>query len=254
MSGGQVSEESRKMMSEPFPWQSDSAHREKGSKSPSSQLVDQIVEQIEIGILFGEYKPRERLIQDKLVVKYSVERNIVRAALKKLEDKDVLVNFPNEGCRVRDLGAKNAKDLYQARFLLEESAARIAASKVTPEIISQLKLLNNNIENHLKDNDLKKFMFTHERFHQMIYEAADNRYLLKMIQELRSASTTVQNFSYSRYSFPEFKTKLLDEHKQIVFFLENRQLDELSDLLRAHIKSGVNHYLRSFFPGEPLIE
>jgi DNA-binding GntR family transcriptional regulator len=248
-------EERRKIMLESFPCQSDSAQREKGSKkSHSSQLVERIVEQIENGILFGEYKPRERLIQDKLVDKYSVERNIIRAALKKLEDKDVLVHVPNEGCKVRDLGAKNAKDLYQARLLLEESTARIAASKATPDIISQLKILCGSIEEHLRDNKLKEFMVAHERFHQMIYEAADNPYLLRMIQGLRSASTTVQNFSYSRYSFPEFKNKLIDEHREIVFLLENCKSEELGDLLKAHIKSGINHYLRSFFPEEPIIE
>jgi DNA-binding GntR family transcriptional regulator len=249
-----VKEERQKMMSESSPRRGDSTPREKGSKEASSQLVDQIVEQIEMGILFGEYKPREHLIQDKLVAKYSVDRYSIRAALKKLEDKDVLVHFPNEGSRVRDLGAKNAKDLYQARFLLEESTARIAASKVTPGIISQLRSLNSNIEKHLKDNELREFMFTHERFHQIIFETADNPYLLRMIQELRSASTTVRNFSYSRYSLPEYKTKLLDEHKRIVVLLENHKLKELGELSKAHIKSGINHYLRSFFPGEHLIE
>jgi len=53
--------------------------------------------------------------------KYSVERNIVRAALKRLEEKGVLLHFPNQGCMVNDLTAKNAKDLYHVRFLLEES-------------------------------------------------------------------------------------------------------------------------------------
>ena len=227
--------------------------QEKRAKGNSSDLVNEIANQIEIGVLFGEYKPREHLVQDKLAQKYSVERNIIRAALKKIEEKGVLVHFHNQGSLVKDLTAKNAKDLYFIRFLLEGTAAELAVANMTPKIIRQLESLSEEMENHLQQNELRAFTLTHERFHQVIFETADNSYLLKMIMELRSASASIRNFSYSRYALPEIKNQLFHEHKKMVSLLKKGDENKIAEISRSHIKAGINYYLKTFFPKESLI-
>lgn len=226
----------------------------KSARMNSSDLVNEIVDRIEVGILFGEYKPREHLIQDKLAEKYSVERNIIRAALKKLEEKCVIDHFHNRGSVVKEFTAKNAKDIYQLRILLEGTAAEMAVAGITPKIIRQLEYLNEEMENNLQKGKLKAFTLAHEKFHQLIFEPADNFYILKMIKELISASSSIRYFSYSRYSMPDIKNHLFDEHKQLIACLKKRDVKKIGQISRAHIKAGINHYLRNFFPQESLIE
>jgi len=234
--------------------------RARGSSSPkalrtsSIHLVNEIVDRIEIGVLFGEFKPREHLVQDQLAERYGVERNVIRAALKKLEERSVIEHFPNRGALVKEMTAKNAKDLYQLRFLVESQAAEIAAVRITPQIIRQLEALNEEMKKNLKKGELRGFTLAHEKFHQRIFETADNSYLLKTIKDLRSASASIRNFSYSRYSLADTKNQLFDEHRRMIKYLEEGKGEEAGELARVHIKAGLNHYLRNFFPQEPLVD
>jgi len=224
------------------------------AKTNSSDLLNKIVDQIEIGILFGEYKPREHLIQDHLAEKYSVERNIIRAALKKLEGKSVIEHFPNRGSVVKEFTAKNAKDLYSLRFLLEGTAGEKAVPNITPQIIRKLESLNEEMEKYLQKNKLKEFILTHEKFHQLIFETAGNFYLLKMIKELISASSSIRYFSYSQYALPELKKHLFDDHKQMIAHLKRNDAHKMGEICRAHIKGGINYYLRTFFSQDSLMD
>lgn len=218
------------------------------------RLVNEIVDKIETGILFGEFKPREHLIQDQLAEKYAVERNVIRTALKMLAEKSVIEHFPNRGSVVKEFTAKNAKDLYRLRFLLEGMAAEMAATRMSPDGIRELKSLSEEMETNLEEGDLRGFTLAHEKFHQVIFESADDFYLSKMIRELRSASASIRNFSYSRYSLPENKGSLFNEHKQMIVSLENEDARKMGEIARKHIRAGINHYLGVFFPQEKLFD
>lgn len=217
-------------------------------------LVNEIVDKIETGILFGEFKPREHLVQDQLAEKYAVERNVIRSALKMLAEKSVIEHFPNRGSVVKEFTAKNAKDLYRLRFLLEGMAAEMAATRMSPDGIRELKSLSDEMEKNLENDDLRGFTLAHEKFHQIIFESADDFYLSKMIRELRSASASIRNFSYSRYSLPENKGNLFNEHKQMIACLANEDARKMGEISRNHIRAGINHYLRNFFPQEKLLD
>jgi len=223
-------------------------------KRNSSYLVNKVVDQIEIGILFGEFKPREHLVQDQLAERYGAERNVIRGALKKLEERSVIEHFPNRGSMVKEMTAKHAKDLYQIRFLMESKAAEMAVAHITPQIMRQLEALNEEMKRNLKTGELRGFTLAHEKFHQTIFETADNFYLLKTIKDLRSASASIRNFSYSRYSLADTKNQLFDEHRRMMDCLEKGEVEKVGELARVHIKAGLNHYLRNFFPQESLID
>jgi len=224
------------------------------SRGNSFDLINEIAERIEIGILFGEYKPREHLTQDKLCTKYSVERNVIRSTLKKLAENGTVEYFPNRGVVVKEYTAKGAKDLYTLRILLEGMASEMAASQIDKATIKKLKSLSAQMENDLKKGDLKEFILKHEKFHDLIFAAANNFYLFKVIKELISASSSIRYFSYSRFSLPETKNQLFEEHKSIIYFLKKGDAQRVGEIARSHIKAGINHYLRHFFPEETLMK
>jgi DNA-binding GntR family transcriptional regulator len=79
-------------------------------------------------------------------------------------------------------------------------------------------------------------------------------FLLKTIKDLRGASASIRNFSYSRYSLAETKNQLFDEHRRMIKHLEEGKVEEVGQLARDHLKAGLNHYLRNFFPQESRVE
>ncbi|HSR13451.1 MAG TPA: GntR family transcriptional regulator, partial [Thermodesulfobacteriota bacterium] len=216
----------------------------------SSEKIEEVVDRIEIGILFGEYKPRERLVQDELAARCGVERNIVRAALKKLEEKSVIDHTPHRGCAVKEFSAKAAKDLYRLRFLLESTATGIAAGRMPKGDLKVLESLQGEMERSLDEGRLRDFILAHERFHQLIFESADNEYLVKMIRHLISASASIRYFAYSRYARKGAKDTLFREHRSLLALLKKRESRKAADLARVHLQSGINYYLSNFFPRE----
>jgi len=114
--------------------------------------------------------------------------------------------------------------------------------------------LSAEMEKNLQKGEPKEFILVHERFHQLIFEAADNFYLLKIIKELISASASIRYFSYSRYSLPETKNQLFDEHKQMITCLKKGDVKKIGQISRTHLKAALDHYLRNFFPQEGLID
>jgi len=229
-----------------------SAH-DRSVKKSMTDTVNEIVEHIEIGILFGEYKPRQHLVQDQLAGKFQVERNIVRAVLGKLEGKGIVEHYRNRGFLVKEFTAKEAKDLYRVRFMMESRAAKMAVDNITAQIVRQLEKLNTRMRKHLDKKELKPFTLEHEEFHQRIFDTAGNVYISKLTKELRSASVIIRNFSYSRYSIPETKHQLLDEHNEMIVCLKKGDRNRLSALSGSHIREGINYYLRFFFPEEDLL-
>lgn len=220
----------------------------------SSDLINEIAEKIEIGILFGEYKPREHLTQEKLSSKYAVERNVIRSTLKKLAENGTVEYFPNRGVVVKEFTAKGAKDLYTLRIVLEGMAAEMAASQIDKATIKKLESLSAQMQKDLTKRNLKEFILKHEKFHDLLFAAANNSYLLKIIKELISASSSIRYFSYSRFSLPGTKHQLFEEHKRIIYFLKKGNAKRVGEIARAHIKAGINHYLKHFFPHESLMD
>ena len=78
-----------------------------------------------------------------------MERNVIRSALKMLAEKSVIEHFPNRGSVIKEFTAKNAKDLYRLRFLLEGIAAEMAATRMSPDSLRKLKFLSDEMEKKL---------------------------------------------------------------------------------------------------------
>jgi DNA-binding GntR family transcriptional regulator len=155
---------------------------------------------------------------------------------------------------VKEFTSKSAKDLYRLRILLEGTATEMAAARVSPGVIRRLEALNEGMDRYLRKDELPAFSEAHEKFHQLIFQTADNDYLQKMIEELISAASSIRYFSYSRYALPDAKRRLLAEHKKMIACLRKGERKRVGEVARDHIKAGVNHYLRNFFPHEKLIE
>ena len=89
-------------------------------------------------ILIGEYRPEERLIEERVAARLGVSRTPVRQALTMLEAEGLVEMTANKGAMVPSFSAEEVWDIYDLRAVLEGHAARRAAGGIREDEISRL--------------------------------------------------------------------------------------------------------------------
>ena len=96
-------------------------------------LRDVVFKTLRRGILTGELKPGERLMEIHLANRLGVSRTPIREAIRKLELEGLVTMIPRRGAEVANITEKNLKDVLEVRQALESLAIELACERITPE-------------------------------------------------------------------------------------------------------------------------
>jgi GntR family transcriptional regulator, vanillate catabolism transcriptional regulator len=165
---------------------------------PVVPLVRQqvVVERLREMILSGDLAGDERLMELALSEQMQVSRTPIREALIILAEEGLVQYRPNRGYVVRHFTLDYIMDAYVVRETLEGLACRLAAERgidqgLRKEIAAILEEGDRILSfGNLKDAYKKPLREINDRFHQLIFRAANNAVLLQ-------ALTTATNIPYS---------------------------------------------------------
>src|SRR4029079_17503775 len=144
--------------------------------------ADFVYESLRDAISDGRIAGGERVREEEVARNLGVSRTPVRVALQRLQQRGILVHGPGRGLVVAQLGHEQVVELYAMREILEGSAARFAAQHATAGEIATLYQLQEELRTAEGDDMLH--ITLNRRFHQAIYEAAHNRYLMQTLESL----------------------------------------------------------------------
>lgn len=213
------------------------AHR--GSRA---ELVYQSVRN---AIWEGRFARGERIREEEIAQSLGVSRTPVREALQRLQQRGLLAVRPGRGLAVVQLSNKQIFNLYAMREILEGSAARFAAQHATDSEIALLYQLQKQLRN--EGHDLLALVTLNRRFHQHIYEATHNQYLLEMLDALNNSMALLQNLTVrmpSRHGESDL------EHLRIVRAIDRRDQDAAEKAARYHIQQARKYRLKYFMAEE----
>ena len=203
------------------------------SESNSPTIASDISEKLISAIVNGEIEPGSKLSEPKLAELYHVSRGPLREAIRRLEGLRLVRHVPREGVKVVTLELKEVIEIYQVREALEGMAAGLAARNMSSSEIDELHELLELHERYIKD---KGEYFRQEGdfdFHRKVIQGSKNQLLIdELCNELYHL---VRMFRYQTRQVKARVDRALDEHKQLVIAIEQRdeQLAEL--LMRRHI-------------------
>src|SRR5689334_18256734 len=98
-----------------------------------------VADELRRGILIGQRKPGDRLVEDRLSAELGVSRVPIREALRLLAAEGLVEVQPRRGASVAEFSAEVAHDLVEVRAMLEGVNARLAARHRAPAIIAELR-------------------------------------------------------------------------------------------------------------------
>ncbi|MBW2154942.1 MAG: GntR family transcriptional regulator, partial [Deltaproteobacteria bacterium] len=146
-------------------------------------MTEIAAETIRESILRGDYRPGTRLKPIELESELNLGRVAIREALRELSGTGLVVSIPNKGSIVAEFPKiEEMREVFEIRFLLEPRAAELAASKITEEILSELKALHAKMYTNITQRG--EFFFRNRDFHLKIYQASGWNYLNRLIMQL----------------------------------------------------------------------
>lgn len=203
-------------------------------------LRDVVFETMRDAIITQVLKPGERLMEIQLADEMGVSRTPVREAIRKLELEGLVVMVPRKGAYVAGVSMKDIHEVYEVRAALEMLAVTLAAERITDEELDALErqvLRESEAETEPAEHALDNIIYIDSSFHDIIYQAAHNQRLVQFVNILQEQ---LQRFRAASLSRPGRSKTALDEHKQIVEALAERNGELAAKLAKEHIENAEN--------------
>ena len=201
--------------------------------------ADQVRDSILHAIRSGRYQPGDRIRETEVADWLKVSRTPVREALRRLE-ADGLLSFESwRGVIVAQLDRQQVGELYAMREVLEGAAARMAARHIDDAEIELLQLLLEQMDEARSDSE--RLAELNRKFHQTIYAAAHNQYLMQTLGQLENALALLRGTTFAVDGRP---ASAAAEHRAIVEAIAARNPDDAEQLARAHIAAAQRVRLR----------
>jgi DNA-binding GntR family transcriptional regulator len=147
---------------------------------------EEAYEKLRVRIITNRVAPGEILKEKDLMAQLAIGRSPLREILFKLQDENLIKPLPRLGYMVTTLDIFEVRDLVELRRELEGYAGYLAAQRIT---IDQLEALRSIIREGESETDetpdvsnITEYFDT--RFHSLLYQAAGNQKLVKVLQDL----------------------------------------------------------------------
>lgn len=218
-------------------------------------LTDEAIVKIKEMITSGELGPGDRLPKESdLAARLGLSRNSLREAVKALTLVNVLDVRHGDGTYVTSLDSGHLLDalsfmvdlhrddsilqFFEVRRLLEPGVAALAAGRIGPERLAELRELTSALD---ADSDVGDLVANDLRFHRCIAESTGNDVVCSLLDGISGATQRARVWRGVTERGAVART--LAEHAAIVEALENGDAEAARAWMTAHI-AGVENWLR----------
>ncbi len=182
-------------------------------------------------ILEHRLSPGSKISEDEVGELFGVSRTIVRAALQSLAHQQLVVLKRNRGAYVADPGVREAREVFEARALLEPRTAHSAAIRATPKDIATLRAHCDAEHAALDSGDMGRAVYLSGLFHQAIAEIADQTTIATFISSLVSRSSLIVALYWQkRRSLCESNA-----HHALIEAMEQNDGPRAEELMKSHL-------------------
>ena len=197
----------------------------------ASSSVDEIVAQLTEAVHEHLLQPGTKLREDEVCEIFGVSRTLVRQALRSMEYDGLLTIKKNKGAFVSKPTLKEAREVFQARALLEPCTARSAAERATPADIDRLKRHINEEHDALDRDEAGLALKLSGEFHVAIAQIADQHTIEQFLRQLISRSSLVIALYWRR------RNALCESnaHHALVDAIRDADGDRAEDLMKGHL-------------------
>jgi len=157
-----------------------------------------VMENLKEAIISHRLTPGTRLAEDELCKIYGLSRTVIRTALRALTHEGLLTHLPNRGVHVSKPTKREARDVFEARSLVEPYIASLASEKATGEDVSKLSRHLLKESKALEADNNSEAISLSAGFHIKIARIANHSVLTHTVEELVSRSSLIISLYWQR--------------------------------------------------------
>ena len=194
-------------------------------------LQDRVFRALRSAILAGQLPAGDKITEQDVSAVLQVSRTPLREAFRRLEAEGLVIPSPSRGVVVRGLTWEDLEDIYEMRAVLEPLAARRAASRMTDEVLDELRGYLELAEFFAGKQRFKEVERQNALFHRAIYRECGNARLRDTLAEL---SDYVHRSPLYQEHGPGSSLELLEAHRRMFDALAARDPKAAERAAREH--------------------
>jgi GntR family transcriptional regulator of vanillate catabolism len=204
-------------------------------------------------IIEGALQPGARVLEQMLVDRLGVSRTPARVAMLRVCEEGLLEELPSGGYAVARFSEDDVFDAIAIRGNLEGMAARLAAERgVSPNLMSKMHRCVQELDGVIvrleTSSDLTDYVRLNDRFHDLLYEAAQSPMLKRSLERLVVLPFAAPNafVSVTQSDSAAVRSVLVvsqEQHRSIVDAIERREGTRAESITIEHSRSAWK-YLR----------
>lgn len=195
-------------------------------------LRDVVFNTLRQGILTGELKPGERLMEIHLANRLGVSRTPIREAIRKLELEGLVTMVPRRGAEVSSISKEDVQDVLEVRRTLDTLAVGLACVRMTPEDKQRLWEANVEFEKTTKTKDATTIAQADVKFHDVILMATGNNRLVQMVNNL---AEQIYRYRLEYVKDSRNHKQLIEEHERICECINRGDKEGAEQAIQTHI-------------------
>lgn len=176
-------------------------------------LRDVVFKTLRQGILTGELKPGERLMEIHLADRLGVSRTPIREAIRMLELEGLVTMIPRRGAEVSRISKQDIRDVLEVRLVLDSLATKLACKRITEEQKEELKRAADEFVAATESGDVTQIAQADVRFHDVILAASHNKRLIQMVNNL---AERIYRYRLEYIKDAGNHARLIEEHTKIM--------------------------------------
>lgn len=208
-----------------------SARNESGSASVREHSVDEIAEKISAAILEHRLAPGTKLGEDRLANIFGTSRAKVREVLARLAHEQIVELVPQRGAHVAKPTIEQARDVFEARRLIEPGVLRRLVGTIDDFKMQRLRRHLELEADARQRSDARAVVRLSGEFHLLLAELAGNSALARTMRELSTLTCLI----ISLYDAPTATSCRADEHEEIVEAIKRNDAKRAETLMLHHL-------------------
>jgi DNA-binding GntR family transcriptional regulator len=218
------------------------------SRSKPSQ-TDAALDLIRSKIIDLSLQPGSRIDEPLLIKKFKLGRTPAREAMNRLVAEGLVNIVPNRGgTYVRGLGFGEIGEVVAAQQLAESILAQLCRFE-DATLVADLEAIQERYVREVEQRAYLRITSVNEEFHLRMHRTIGNSFFFEFAQ---STHRQVRRLLVLIYTMEETEQNLLDgqfemnldEHRQIIEAIRNRDRARLKELLPAHARQAQQRLLR----------